>query len=248
MRKATFLIGLIFFSSLIHAQQKELKVLFVGNSYTYGYNLAHIVSIMSEVTSVKLITRKSAIGGAQLREHWNGKRELETKKMIAEGDFDIVILQDFSMAAIETPDSTLKYIKLFSEYNSSFGAKTYLFNTWAREKVPQYQEEIDAIYEQAARENGAVRVPVGPAWQLALDLRPAVDLYTSDGSHPNELGTLLSASVFVRTITGELPETIPTLYRIEDTFGETARLMNHNREDAEFCRRIASQVAEQLNQ
>ncbi|RLD92642.1 MAG: hypothetical protein DRJ29_11200 [Bacteroidetes bacterium] len=245
MKKATLLIfGLILFSGLLFSQQNELKVLFVGNSYTYGYNLAHIVSIISEGTSTKLITRKSTIGGASLREHWRGGRELETKKIIAEGNFDIVVLQDFSMSAIQSPDSTLKYVKLFTEYNSSFGALTYLFNTWAREKVPQFQAEIDEIYRQAARENGGVRVPVGAAWALAQDLRPMVDLYTSDGSHPNELGTMLSASVFVRVICEELPEVLPTLYRIEDASGETVRLMNHNPEDAEFCRRIANAVTE----
>jgi len=245
MKKATLLIfGLILFSGLLFSQQNELKVLFVGNSYTYGYNLAHIVSIISEGTSTKLITRKSTIGGASLREHWRGGRELETKKIIAEGNFDIVVLQDFSMSAIQSPDSTLKYVKLFTEYNSSFGALTYLFNTWAREKVPQFQAEIDEIYRQAAREDGGVRVPVGAAGALAQDLRPMVDLYTSDGSHPNELGTMLSASVFVRVICEELPEVLPTLYRIEDASGETVRLMNHNPEDAEFCRRIANAVTE----
>jgi hypothetical protein len=246
MKKVILLIfGLVLYSGLLYSQEKELKVLFVGNSYTYGYNLAHIVSIISEGTSTKLITRKSTIGGASLSEHWLGGRGLETKKIIAEGEFDVVVLQDFSMSAIRTPESTLKYVNLFAEYNKSFGAQTYLFNTWAREKVPQFQAEIDEIYGQAARENGAVRVPVGAAWALAQDLRPMVDLYTSDGSHPNELGTMLSASVFVRVITGELPETLPTLYRIEDASGETVRLMNHNPEDAEFCRRIANEVAEQ---
>jgi hypothetical protein len=246
MKKVILLIfGLVLYSGLLYSQEKELKVLFVGNSYTYGYNLAHIVSIISEGTSTKLITRKSTIGGASLSEHWLGGRGLETKKIIAEGEFDVVVLQDFSMSAIRTPESTLKYVNLFAEYNKSFGAQTYLFNTWAREKVPQFQAEIDEIYGQAARENGAVRVPVGAAWALAQDLRPMVDLYTSDGSHPNELGTMLSASVFVRVITGELPEILPTLYRIEDASGETVRLMNHNPEDAEFCRRIANQVAEQ---
>ena len=238
-------IAIILFPSILYAQQNELKVLFVGNSYTYGYNLAHIVSIMSEETSTKLNTRKSTIGGAHLWEHWNGQRELETKKLIAEGEFDVVVLQDFSMSAMETPDSTLKYIRLFTEYNSQHGAKTYLFNTWAREKVPQFQEEIDDIYSQAAEENGAVRVPVGSAWQLALELRPSVDLFTSDGSHSNELGALLSASVFVRYITGELPEKVPSFYGIKDARGETVRLMNHNSEDAEFCRRIAEQVGEE---
>ena len=235
------------FSGLLFSQQKELKVLFVGNSYTYGYNLAHIVSILSEETSTKLVTRKSTEGGASLREHWNGGRGLQTKSLIAEGDFDVVILQDFSMSAIHTPDSLLKYVKLFSEYNESFGAKTCLFNTWARERVPQYQQEIDSMYLKATREYDAIRVPVGPAWELAMDLRPSVDLFTSDGSHPNELGTLLTAAVFVRTITGELPGILPTLYRIEDAQGETVRLMNHNPEDVEFCRRIANRILEQEN-
>ena len=148
-----FFIGFLFLPALIHAQQKELKVLFVGNSYTYGYNLAHIVSIISAETPTRLITRKSVLPGASLGEHWNGGRELKTKEIIAEGAFDIVVLQDFSMVPIRAPDSTLKYVKLFTEYNKRFGAQTYLFNTWAREKVPQFQAEIDEIYGQAAREN-----------------------------------------------------------------------------------------------
>lgn len=241
--KSLLLVLLILLPAISFAQQKELNVLFVGNSYTYGYNLAHIVSIMSEETSTRLVTRKSVIGGARLSEHWLGKRELETKKIIAEGEFDVVVLQDFSMSGINSPDSTLKYIKLFADYNKLHGAETCLFNTWAREKVPQFQDEIDIMYMKAAEENGASRVPVGTAWELAMDLRPTVDLFTSDGSHPNELGCLLTASMFVRFLTGELPEKLPTLYRIEDASGETVRLMNHNPEDAEFCRRIALEVA-----
>lgn len=242
--KRFFLFALFLLPAIAFTQQKEIKVLFVGNSYTYGYNLPHIVSIISEETGTLLLTRKSVIGGARLSEHWWGKRELETKKMIAEGDFDLVVLQDFSMSGINSPDSTLKYIKLFADYNTSHGAKTCLFNTWARERVPQFQDEIDLMYIKAAEENDAIRVPVGTAWELAMDLRPSVDLFTSDGSHPNELGCMLSATVFVRVLCGELPESVPTLYRIEDARGETARLMNHNPEDAEFCRRIAEQIME----
>jgi hypothetical protein len=250
MKKITLLMiaGLILSLSLVKAQQKEMKVLFVGNSYTYGYNLPHIVSIISAETSTLLHTRKSVIGGASLKEHWQGGRELQTLQKIADGDFDVVVLQDFSMAAMNNPDTTLKYVKLFSEYIRGHGAKPYLFNTWAREKVPQFQAEIDDMYEKAAVENGAIRVPVGPAWELAMDLRPTVDLFTSDGSHPNELGTMLSASVFVRTICGELPDIVPSLYRIEDAHGETVRLMNHNPEEPEFCRRIANEIVELQSQ
>lgn len=168
--------------------------------------------------------------------------------MIAEGDFDVVVLQNFSMAAMNDPDTSLKYMGLFCEYIRSFGAAPYLFNTWAREKVPQFQDEIDDMYELAAWENSAINVPVGPAWELAMDLRPSVDLFTSDGSHPNELGCMLTASVFVRVICGELPDRVPSLYRVEDAQGESVRLMNHNPEESEFCRRIANEVAAMQDQ
>ena len=79
MKKKALLLcfALLLSMTWVSAQQKELKVLFVGNSYTYGYNLPHIVSIISQETSTLLITRKSVIGGASLKEHWNGGRELK---------------------------------------------------------------------------------------------------------------------------------------------------------------------------
>jgi hypothetical protein len=233
---------LVLLSLAVFSQQKELKVLFVGNSYTYGNNLPHLVSLISEGTSTRLVTRKSTIGGARLEQHWNGERELQTRELIAKGDFDIVVLQGYSMSAIHNRDTTLKYMALFAEYNREHGAETYLFNTWARERVPQFQEEIDDMYEVAAGALGAVRVPAGSAWQLALEKRPTVDLFTVDGSHPNELGCLLTACTFVKAITGELPHPLPTQYWTEDAVGESIKLMDHHPEDAEFCRRVVEEL------
>ena len=240
------IIGTVVSQATLSAQNKELKVLFVGNSYTYGNNLSHIVSIISEGTQTKLVTRKSVAGGAYMWEHWKGSRGLKTRELIASGEFDIVILQDYSMSAINTPDSTYKYIELFTAFNSEHGAETYLFNTWARKKVPQFQAEIDDVYLRAALANNITRVPVGPAWELAQDLRPSVELFTSDGSHPNSVGTLLTACVFVKTITGELPERLPTSFIIKDGEGETVRLMQLDNLDGEFCLRVTSQVCDSL--
>jgi len=235
-------IGLFLFQISTQAQQKELHVLFVGNSYTYGNNLPHIVAILSEGTDTKLITRKSVIGGAHLWEHWNGDRELATREIIKDGDFDIVVLQDHSMSAIEYPDSTIKYVRLFAEYNDQFNAKTYLYNTWARKKVPQFQPMIDELYTRAAQHDMIERVQVGSAWELAQDIRPSIELFTSDGSHPNPLATLLIACVFVKAITGELPKHIPQSFNTLDLYGETIRLMQINELDGEFCRRVTEEI------
>jgi len=236
------LAGMLLVTVICNAQQNELKVLFVGNSYTYQNNLAHIVALLSRGTPVKLDTRKSVTGGAYLWEHWNGDRNLQTKEIIDTGHFDVVVLQDNSMSAINTPDSILKYVKLFTEYNRAHGAQTYLFQTWARKKVPQYQDEIDRVYTKAAKENGAVSVPVGPAWELAQQIRPSIELFDTDGSHPSSLGTLLTASLFVKILSGELPEVLPQSYIIEDANGEIVRLMEADPLDNEFCKRIAGEV------
>jgi hypothetical protein len=248
MHQRIFNFSLLFiitiFSTLIsNGQQKQLKVLFVGNSYTYVNNLPQIVSLISDSTNTKLITRKSVVGGAKLYEHWNGERGLKTKELIREGDFDIVVLQDYSMSAMEMPDSTHKYVKLFADFIRNSGAKPYLFNTWAREKVPQYQEIIDEMYARCETENNIERVPVGPAWELALKLRPTIQLFTVDGSHPSQMGTLLAACVFVATITGEISEKIPQSFWVKDSFGETLQIMYiEDYLDIEFCKRIVQQT------
>lgn len=240
--RCNLLLFLAFITTLLSAQQKELNVLFIGNSYTYTNNLPQIVSIISDSTQTKLVTRKSVAGGAYLWEHWFGNRGLKTRELIQEGNFDIVVLQDNSMSAINTPDSLLKYIELFAELIKKRNAKTYLYNTWARMKVPQYQENIDSIYTKAANENNAIRVPVGAAWQLAMDIRPSVELYSSDGSHPTNLGTLLSAFVFAGTITGEVPSKLSRYFQVKDAYGEDIGLMHIDDLDIEFCRRVAEEI------
>lgn len=229
-------------SSSAQVKRDTLKVLFVGNSYTYVQNLPQVVSIISDSTKTKLVTRKSTVGGAFLSEHWFGKRGLKTKEIITKGKYDIVILQENSMAPIQQPDSTVKYAKLLCRLIKASGAKPYLYMTWAREKVPQYQDEITNVYSKIAKENDAVLVPVGKAWQLAMKLRPTINLYDPDGSHPSDLGAILSAYVFVGALTGEVPASIPGWYGITDIDGESVQLMNIDNLDAIFFRKVAEQT------
>ncbi|MCD6354644.1 MAG: hypothetical protein J7L95_03755 [Prolixibacteraceae bacterium] len=58
--------------------------------------------------------------------------------MIESGKFDVVVLQDLSMATIEQADSVMYYGQLFCDLIKDSGAKPYFYQTWAHEKVPQY--------------------------------------------------------------------------------------------------------------
>lgn len=243
------LIPCILLSIALDAQTKKdsLKVLFVGNSYTYVENLPQLVSLMSEGTKTKLITRKSTVGGAYLSEHWKSERGLKTREMISKGKFDIVVLQDNSMATIQQPDSTAKYARLLCRMIRESGAKPYLYMTWARERVPQYQQEISAVYTRIAAENNATLVPVGKAWELARQLRPTINLFNPDGSHPSALGALLSAYVFTSVLTGDMPASIPTEFSIKDSDGESVQLNGIDNLDAVFFQKVTEQILKDKN-
>ncbi len=225
------------------SKQDTLNVLFVGNSYIYVNNLPHIVSLISDSTKTKIMTKKSTGPGASLREHWFGKKNLKTKEIIKNGQFDIVILQEQSMAPIFRPDSFNTYGNLFCDFIRENGATPYLFLTWAREKVPQYQDNLNKAYFELSDKNDAQIVPVGPAWRMALKIRPTIELFLPDGSHPSKLGTFLTACIFTKVLTGEIPKNLPSYFNTLDIKGETVRLMFLSSLDVSFCQKITSQLS-----
>ncbi len=236
---AAVIFSLLAVSANAQDQKDTLRVLFVGNSYTYFENLPQVVSVLAEKTGTVLVTEKITIGGAKLSEHWRGARGLTTREKIKNGDYDIVVLQEWSLGTINERDSAVIYLGLFSNLVREAGARPYYYLTWAREKVPQQQEAISCVYRETAAANNAMVVPAGEAWAAARALRPDIELYFPDGSHPSALGTYLTACVFVGTITGELPETIPGDITVTDSRGEGVILMMTDPLDVEFCRKVA---------
>tara|TARA_R110002049_G_scaffold309298_1_gene520471 strand:+ start:83 stop:841 length:759 start_codon:yes stop_codon:yes gene_type:complete len=242
-----FLIFLLLFTgTLCFAQTKDtLKILFVGNSYTFVSNMPHIVSLISDSTKTKLITSKSTLGGSTLSNHWNGERGLKTKEIIKSGNFDIVVLQEFSMSTINNQDSFMLHAKKFCDYIKEHGAKPYFYETWAREKVPQWQKTITEMYHKAASENNAGLVKVGEARELALKLRPQLELYQADGSHPSDLGALLAACVFVQAFTNEIPDKLPSRFTIFDGYGQSLDLLDFiDQLDIRFFLEVVKEISE----
>lgn len=221
-------------------KKDSLRILFVGNSYTLTSNMPHLVSLISDSTNVKLLTFKSVASGAKLSEHWNDQKGLKTKEAIINGKYDIVVIQGHSMATINNKDNFLKYSKKLIQLVKDSGAKPYLFVTWAREKVPQYQETITEIYQQTAKENDCELIMVGKAWELARKLRPYFQLFMEDGTHPSNLGALLTACVFVGNFTGEIPVNFRKNNKILDSNGEQVILFYESSLDLIFCQKVAS--------
>ena len=234
----------LFFASQLNAAEKRdtLKVLFIGNSYVYYNNLAQMISLITDSLNTKLICTKSTIGSATLGQHWNELRGLKTRQLLAKNKYDVVVLQDNSMWPIEHSDSVFMYGNLFCKTITKAGAKTFIYNTWARQKTPEMQSVINEVYSKLAADNKATIVPVGDSWKLALQIKPNVDLFNADGSHPSNLGTFLIALNFIKKITGTLPNKYATVYNYFDKDGETFRIMQLSDAEIQFCVGIVNKV------
>lgn len=215
------------------------RILFVGNSYTYFWNLPQQINTMAEESGLHLHAFQSTSGGANMGHHWRGERDLKTREIIATGQYDAIVFQGHSMSTIEYRDSLLHYASALADEIPSDVVKRYVYMTWAREWNPIMQDTIVEGYEDLAAAIGAEVVPVGLAWQMARQLRPDIQLYDVDGSHPSALGTYLTACVFYGALTGQSPVGLPHRLVTNDKDGEVLYLNIQSRGMAEFCQRVA---------
>lgn len=245
MKKDCLLILILLFVQLpiSFAQETEAKkILFVGNSYTYFWNLPQTVEAMAREKAFPLEARQSTSGGTHWGHHWRGERDLKSREKIENGNFSGVVFQNHSMSALNRVDSMFYFGSLFAGLVKSKEADMYLYMTWAREWNPYMQSEISEQYMALAEKIGAKIVPVGPAWERARQLRPGFPLYDDDQSHPSPLGTYLTACVFYGMFSGESPVGLPFRLIATDSHGEKVYLNIQSSENALFCQKVAEEI------
>lgn len=240
-----FCVAFLFVHSGLNAQAESPdKVLFIGNSYTYFWNLPQTVAEMAAEKGIKMQARQSTAGGVNWGQHWRSENGLRTKEIIQKGKFDAVILQNHSLSAFQRGDSLVHFGKLFDEFIEKNKGDTYIYLTWAREFDPYMQKQITDRYVELAKLIDAQIVPVGPAWEKARQLRPELPLYADDGSHPSPLGTYLSACVFFGALTNQSPVGLPPRIITTDKDGEKIYLNIQSGGDAIFCQKVAEDILE----
>ena len=246
--KLTLLLFLISVHLGLNAQVDSLSVLFVGNSYTYFWNLPQHVASMARTQNIPMVTRQSTNGGVTLANHWKGERDLRTQSLIRDGKFDHVVLQDNSLWPLMYADTTLKYGELLGKLISGNGGKALIYLTWGRKGNPLIQPVNNKVYQKLAQRINAEIVPVGPAWMKAEELDPTIELYDPDGSHPSAVGTYLTACVFYAVITDKSPVGLPNRLTYLDVDGEKIYLNILPQRQALFCQQVAWEIVEEWNQ
>lgn len=182
----------------------QLRVLFVGNSYTYYNNLPALVG---QVSGGALETAICGTGGATLQMHLQNP---DCRTLLDGRRWDVVVLQEQSLLGGTTVDGRptvgdparvfFPGVTAWMGELRSRGARPALFLTWARRDVPEMQAALTAAYTKAGAEHGALVVPVGPAWQRFRAAHPDLPLHIEDGSHPTAAGSYLAAAVFATVL------------------------------------------------
>jgi hypothetical protein len=241
------------------ATTNTIRILFIGNSYTYFNNLPAILNGLATAAAApkRLITDRVTMGGATLKKHWEDQKALEA---IRRSRWDYVVLQEQStlgpspmingIPQINDPKTFYEYARLFDHEIRKAGARTIFYMTWARQNAPDSQPTLAVAYQSIAHELNAILVPAGLAWQHALKEKPEFELHVADKSHPSPRGSYLAACVFYAVLFEKSPEGLPGLIRgiSLDTSGKAVAetenvLVNLPAAESAALQRIAWQTA-----
>ena len=236
-RSSFLLVWLVAIAALVgvlivaRGRAEAVRVLFVGNSYTSYNDLPTMVAEMSRSAGTSMSVSVIAPGGAWLADHV-GSGAVEAA--IHEGGYDVVVLQEQSMAPADIQiarRSTYPAASALAQMASASGARVVFFQTWghrggSREvghgSYESMQDALTATYaDLAIRYSGEV-APVGEAWRAHFRSGSNLVLHDSDGSHPRPEGSYLAAAVIAATIIDESPREFEWYASLDEA---TARLL-----------------------
>lgn len=193
--------------------EEPLRILFLGNSYTYYNALPDMVMTLANSTPGRRLETKSVTrGGATLADLWNLTNALE---VLRSGTWDYVVLQDQSTLgnnyvdakwSINEPAGLFRWARFWHAEIQRKNAKSVFYLTWARKAFPEFQTGLNYAYSEASKDIGAQIAPAGLAWKTIRETHPEIELFDPDNTHPSPLGSYLNACVFVELFTGKTCE------------------------------------------
>ena len=228
MRRSLLILFLL--CAVLGVQAETLRVLFVGNSYTFVNNVPEQLKMMAKSHGHDLVYEQHTPGGRSFEKHWEEKKAVEKMKA---GTFDIVIFQNQSFEPVGNPANMMKYGELLAAEADQIGARKIYYLTMAYEEplgwmkkdsdearhslklFPEMNARLATSYAKLAHKTGGEVAPVGVAWKMAYESIPDIKLHAPDHSHANETGAYLTALVFYATIYGEAPDGMPGKLKVK---------------------------------
>ena len=193
-----------------------VKVLWIGNSYTYFNDVPEMVRNLAESQGITIQNTTVLKGGEKLSGH------LQNPVLISElekGGWDYMIMQEFSSGPAYSTKYVMENIFPYAEAIDSIAhafspdVQTVFYMTWGHKngnirQTPypldddyiSMQRRIITTYIDLSYELGAWCAPVGLAWMKVREAFPEIELYTEDNFHPSLAGSWLAANTIFTTL------------------------------------------------
>lgn len=176
-----------------------MRLLFIGNSFTYVNNLplSFTRACQTAFMSPQISVAMSARGGATLENHY---KNAALSGILAEKNWDVVVLQEQSTRPLVMKSKFFRYAELLDGMIKKVGAQTCLYIPPVPKKISSRQLKLNAVYLQCAQKLNALVAPVGPAlYQIQAD-KPSIPVHHDDGIHPTPMASYIAAWVFYLTL------------------------------------------------
>lgn len=212
-------------TSSVSRADTPLNLLFIGNSFTAGGPIGHLVrDLATDAGWATPNVQYVAPGGQTLGFHLTNP---DTVNAIGQGGWDYVVLQEFSTGPTDNAGDPAAFksnaTSLYDQVKlSSPNANVVLYETWAREanhsiypgtftNPAQMQAQLRTHYNDAADNyipaNSTATVttdvsvaPAGDAWENYLNSGGTIRLHATDDYHAGTNGKYLSSAVIYSTI------------------------------------------------
>ena len=186
-----------------------LKVLFIGNSFTYSNDMPVMLFRILEAGAPKQPLKIGHVTypSLSLRRQWDFGVAADVIKK--SGPWDYVIIQEQSAGPMRDPDDFVRYATLFDAEIRKAGARTVLLMTWADKDRLEDQKILTQRYEELGSKLQCIVVPAGTALFRARDRFPELLLYQGDNHHPGPLGSYLVACTIYGVLTKSNPNQLP---------------------------------------
>ena len=198
-----------------------MKVLFVGNSYTFFNDMPDLFAELCRANKQDVEVFSVTRGGRRLEQSLEGdEAALELEALLKETAVDVCILQEQSTLPVTDYDRFEAGVRGIVETYRDRVGKFLLYVTWGRKEGAAFLTEqgltnetmtsaLWEAYQKAAGVVGAECSPVGLHFREAAAKDPSMELYNPDLSHPSPLGSLLAAMTHYVTIFGKAPVALP---------------------------------------
>ena len=163
------------------------KILFIGNSFTFYWNLPSQIEKMSIERGLNWNVTHFTVPSATLKIHWNNP---DLISLLENEIFDHIIVQEHSTNILTNADGNSKFY--FDQIRSIIPVSTqiHFFSTWMYPSMEQFNMDneeypIEKRIKEIIEGTTTKLIPVGRAFKLFQEEHPEFSLLMEDEKHPD---------------------------------------------------------------